>query len=139
MIDKNSLDVINPEIMEDVLEDLLKIFGSNKEYLTKSECREILNIIFEALFDEKLKTKNFNYIFKLISKNDDSSDSEQNLKKNLQEKIIKKSDLEPVIRSFIVCFDVNYITNSSTFNDKVCIKIGKHLLPITYYIKKSNE
>ncbi len=139
MIDKNSLDVINPEIMEDVLEDLLKIFGSKKEYLTKSECREILNIVFEALFDEKLKTKNFNYIFKLISKNDDSSDSEQNLKKNLQEKIIKKSDLEPVIRSFIVCFDVNYITNSSTFNDKVCIKIGKHLLPITYYIKKSNE
>ena len=139
MTDKNSLDVINPEIMEDVLEDLLKIFGSNKEYLTKSECREILNIIFEALFDEKLKTKNFNYIFKLISKDDDhDSDSAFN-KKNLQEKIIKKSDLEPVIRSFIVCFDVNYITNSSAFNDKVCIKIGKHLLPITYYIKKSNE
>ncbi len=140
MIDKNSLDVINPEIMEDVLEDLLKIFGSNKEYLTKSECREILNIVFEALFDEKLKTKNFNYIFKLISKNDHDSDSDSNFnKKNLQEKIIKKSDLEPVIRSFIVCFDVNYITNSSAFNDKVCIKIGKHLLPITYYIKKSNE
>lgn len=142
MTDKNSLDVINPEIMEDVLEDLLKIFGSNKEYLTKSECREILNIIFEALFDEKLKTKNFNYIFKLISKNDDDhehdSDSTFN-KKNLKEKIIKKSDLEPIIRSFIVCFDVNYITNSSAFNDKVCIKIGKHLLPITYYIKKSNE
>ena len=142
MTDKNSLDVINPELMEDVLEDLLKIFGSNKEYLTKSECREILNIIFEALFDEKLKTKNFNYIFKLISKNDDDhehdSDSTFN-KKNLKEKIIKKSDLEPIIRSFIVCFDVNYITNSSAFNDKVCIKIGKHLLPITYYIKKSNE
>ncbi len=139
MTDKNSLDVINPEIMEDVLEDLLKIFGSNKEYLTKSECREILNIVFEALFDEKLKTKNFNYIFKLISK-DDGYDSDSNFnKKNLQEKIIKKSDLEPVIRSFIVCFDVNYITNSSAFNDKVCIKIGKHLLPITYYIKKSNE
>ena len=142
MTDKNSLDVINPEIIEDVLEDLLKIFGSNKEYLTKSECREILNIIFEALFDEKLKTKNFNYIFKLISKNDDDHDSDSASafnKKNLQEKIIKKSDLEPIIRSFIVCFDVNYITNSSAFNDKVCIKIGKHLLPITYYIKKSNE
>lgn len=142
MTDKNSLDVINPEIMEDVLEDLLTIFGSNKEYLTKSECREILNIVFEALFDEKLKTKNFNYIFKLISKNDHDSDSDSTStlnKKNLKEKIIKKSDLEPIIRSFIVCFDVNYITNSSAFNDKVCIKIGKHLLPITYYIKKSNE
>ena len=125
MVDKNSLDVINPEIIEDVMEDLLKIFGKNSNYLSKSECREILNIVFEALFDEKLKTKNFNYIFKLISKDD--------------EKKIAKTDLEPVIRSFIVCFDVNYITNSSLFTDKVCIKIGKHLLPITYYIKKNGE
>ena len=107
------------------MNDLLKIFGKNSNYLTKSECREILNIVFEALFDEKLKTKNFNYIFKLISKDD--------------EKKINKSDLEPVIRSFIVCFDVNYITNCSLFTDKVCIKIGKHLLPITYYIKKNGE
>lgn len=125
MVDKNSLDVINPEIIDDVMIDLLKIFGKNSEYLTKSECRDILNIVFEALFDEKLKTKNFNYIFKLISKDD--------------EKKIVKADLEPVIRSFIVCFDVNYITNSSSFTDKVCIKIGKHLLPITYYIKKNGE
>ncbi len=124
MFDKNNLDFTNPEIMEDVLEDLLKIFGSSPDYLTKSECREILNIIFEALFDEKLKTKNFNYIFKLISKDDD--------------KKINKSDLEPIVRSMIVCFDVNFITNSNSFNDKVCIKIGKHLLPITYYIKKSD-
>lgn len=125
MVDKNNLDIVDPEIMEDVMNDLLKIFGKNSNYLTKSECREILNIVFEALFDEKLKTKNFNYIFKLISKDD--------------EKKINKSDLEPVIRSFIVCFDVNYITNCSLFTDKVCIKIGKHLLPITYYIKKNGE
>jgi hypothetical protein len=45
----------------------------------------------------------------------------------------------PIVKSFIVCFDVNYITNSNSFNDKVCIKIGKHLLQISYYIKKSNE
>jgi hypothetical protein len=125
MVDKNNLDIVDPEIMEDVMNDLLKIFGKNSNYLTKSECREILNIVFEALFDEKLKTKNFNYIFKLISKDD--------------EKKINKSDLEPVIRSFIVCFDVNYITNCSLFTDKVCIKIGKHLLPVTYYIKKNGE
>ena len=125
MVDKNNLDIVDPEIMEDVMNDLLKIFGKNSNYLTKSECREILNIVFEALFDEKLKTKNFNYIFKLISKDD--------------EKKINKSDLEPVIRSFIVCFDVNYITNCSLFTDKVCIKIGKHLLTITYYIKKNGE
>jgi hypothetical protein len=127
MIEKNNLDFVSPETIEDVTDDLLKIFGnsSNPEYLSKSECRNILNIIFEALFDEKLKTKNFNYIFKLISKDD--------------EKKISKKDLEPVIRSFIVCFDVNFITNSNSFNDKVCIKIGKHLLPITYYIKKNGE
>ena len=123
---QDKLDILNSEVLEDIGEDIIKIFGSkNNDYLNKNECRNILNIIFEALFDEKLKTKNFNYIYKLISNDDD-------------EKIHKK-DLDPIIKSFIVCFDVNYITNSSSFNDKVCIKIGKHLLPTTYYIKKSND
>jgi hypothetical protein len=144
MVDKNSLDVINPEIMEDVLEDLLKIFGKNPDYLTKNECREVLNIVFEALFDEKLKTKNFNYIFKLISKDDISSTKVGATTPREDESSgdfikINKADLEPIVRSFMVCYDVNHITNSSSFNDKVCIKIGKHLLPITYYIKKNGE
>ena len=125
MVEKNSLEILEPEIIEDITDDLFKIFGSSNEYLTKNECRNILNIVFESLFEEKLKTKNFNYIFKLISKSDDK-------------KILRK-DFEPIVRSFIVCFDVNYITNSNSFNDKVCIKIGKHLLPLTYYIKKSND
>ena len=122
----DKIDTLNPELIEDITEDIIKIFGSNdNQYLNKNECRNILNIIFETLFDEKLKTKNFNYIYKLVSNED-------------EDKVYKK-DLDPIIRSFIVCFDVNYITNSSSFNDKVCIKIGKHLLPTTYYIKKSNE
>jgi hypothetical protein len=125
MIDKNNLDSLEPETIDDITNDLLKIFGSSNDHLTKSECRNILNIIFESLFEEKLKTKNFNYIFKLISKTNDK-------------KILKK-DFEPIVKSFIVCFDVNFITNSNNFNDKVCIKIGKHLLPISYYIKKSSE
>jgi hypothetical protein len=125
MSDKNNFDTYEPEIIEDITNDLFKIFGSSDEYLTKTQCKNILNVVFETLFDEKLKNKNFNYIFKLISKSDD-------------DKILKK-DFEPVVKSFIVCFDVNYITNSNSFNDKVCIKIGKHLLPISYYIKKSNE
>lgn len=123
MDNKNFIDVINPDILEEVVEDLIKIFGSNKDKITKKECRIILNIIFEALFDEKLKTKNFNYIFNLISKDDN----------------INKEDMEPLVRAFIVCFDVNFITNSNSFNDKVCIKIGKHLLPTTYYIKKNSD
>ena len=127
MVEKNNLEIFNPEIIENVTNDLFKIFGTSDEYLTKNECRNILNIIFESLFDEKLKTKNFNYIFKLISKS------------NENENKIFKNDLEPIIRSFIVCFNVNFITNSNSFNDKVCIKIGKCLLPSSYYIKKANE
>jgi hypothetical protein len=126
MVEKNNLEIFESEVIEDITNDLFKIFGSSSyEYLTKNECRNILNIVFESLFDEKLKTKNFNYIFKLISKSDD--------------KKIYKKDFEPIARSFIVCFDVNFIANSNSFNDKVCIKIGKHLLPVSYYIKKSNE
>jgi hypothetical protein len=126
MVEKNNLEILEPEVIEDIMNDIFKIFGSSSnEYLTKNECRNILNIVFESLFDEKLKTKNFNYIFKLISKSD--------------EKKIHRKDFEPIVRSFIVCFDVNFITNSNSFNDKVCIKIGKHLLPVSYYIKKSTD
>lgn len=125
MIDKNNLDNSDPEIIEDITDDLFKIFGSSDEYLTKIQCKNILNVVFETLFDEKLKNKNFNYIFKLISKTNEDK--------------ILRIDFEPIVKAFIVCFDVNYITNSNSFNDKVCIKIGKHLLPISYYIKKSNE
>ena len=126
MVDKNNLDTLDQEVIENITDDLFKIFGlSSKEYLLKNECRNILNIVFESLFDEKLKTKNFNYIFNLISKSNDNK--------------IYRKDFEPIVRSFIVCFDVNFITNSNSFNDKVCIKIGKHLLPVSYYIKKSED
>ena len=74
------------------------------------------------MFDEKLKNKNFEYIFNLLSKNSDNT--------------VHKNDLEPIVKALIVCFDVNFITNSNSFNDKVCIKIGKYLLPNSYYIKK---
>ena len=126
-MDKNYFEIVDQENFENITDDLLKIFSSSNNYLTKNECKNILNIIFETLFDEKLKTKNFNYIFKLISKS------------NENENKIFKNDLEPIIRSFIVCFNVNFITNSNSFNDKVCIKIGKCLLPSSYYIKKPNE
>lgn len=121
MIDDNIYDI---ELVDNITSDLLKIFSSSNEFLIKSECHVLLNIIFETLFDEKLKTKNFNYIFNLLA--------------NDELKIYKK-DLEPVTIAFIICFNVNYITNTDSFNDKVCIKIGKHLLPISYYIKKNHE
>ena len=119
--EKNFKENIDENYLSEVTDNLMEIFSLNKEYLTKNECRNILNIVFENLFDEKLKNKNFNYIFNLISDN--------NIK-------ILKKNMEPITKAFIVCFDVNYITNNSSFNDKVCIKIDKHLLPINYYIKK---
>jgi len=115
---------IDQETMNYIADDIIKLFSANKEFLTKVECKKILNVIFEALFDEKLKNKNFDYIFNLLSKNSNGS--------------VFKNDLEPIVKALIVCFDVNYITNSNSFNDKVCIKIGKFLLPNSYYIKKGD-
>ena len=126
MENKNNIgEIISQDMIDDVSCDLLNIFSSNKESFTKNECKNLLNIIFEALFDEKLKNKNFNYIYNLLSKDTDCD--------------INKSEIEPIVKAMIVCFDVNFITNSNSFNDKVCIKIGKHLLPNSYYIKKNGE
>jgi hypothetical protein len=122
---KNSENPCNEEYVNEITEDLIKIFTENKDSFTKLECKNLLNIIFESLFDEKLKNKNFNYIYNLINKDNNIT--------------INKKDMIPIIKAFIVSFDVNYITNTNSFNDKVCIKIGKHLLPICYYIKKNNE
>jgi hypothetical protein len=115
---------VDQETMNYIADDIMKLFSANKEFLTKTECKKILNIIFEALFEEKLKNKNFDYIFNLLSKNSNGG--------------VFKNDLEPIVKALIVCFDVNYITNSTSFNDKVCIKIGKFLLPNSYYIKKGD-
>ena len=123
--DKNYIDAIDSELLEDISVDIINIFSKNKETFDKNECKYILNIIFESIFDEKLKNKNFNYIYNLINKHNKT--------------YITKIELEPIIKALIVSFDVNYITNSNSFNDKVCIKIGKHLLPICYYIKKNND
>jgi hypothetical protein len=123
--DKIYIDPIDTELYEDISQDIINIFSKNKKTFDKNDCRCILNIIFESIFDEKLKTKNFNYIYNLINKNSKT--------------YITKEELEPIIKALIVSFDVNYITNSNSFNDKVCIKIGKHLLPVCYYIKKNND
>ena len=123
--DKYNIDNIDVELFEDISQDVINIFSKNKKNFDKSECKCILNIIFESIFDEKLKNKNFNYIYNLINKDNNIT--------------VSKKDMMPIIKAFIVSFDVNYITNTNSFNDKVCIKIGKHLLPICYYIKKNDE
>ena len=123
--EKYNIDNMDIELFEDISQDVVNIFSKNKKNFDKSDCKCILNIIFESIFDEKLKNKNFNYIYNLINKNN--------------KQYVTRTELEPVIKALIVSFDVNYITNSNSFNDKVCIKIGKHLLPICYYIKKNDE
>ena len=123
--EKYNIDNMDIELFEDISQDVVNIFSKNKKNFDKSDCKYILNIIFESIFDEKLKNKNFNYIYNLINKTN--------------KQYVTRNELEPVIKALIVSFDVNYITNSNSFNDKVCIKIGKHLLPICYYIKKGEE
>ena len=46
---------INIEKINSIGDEIINIFSSNKIYLTKNECNEILNIIFESLFEKKLK------------------------------------------------------------------------------------
>jgi hypothetical protein len=121
----NSKSSIDDEVIDHITEDVLKVFASNKKNLTKSDCKKLLNIIFESLFDEKLKHKNFEFIYTLLNKNNNV--------------FLSNDEIKPIIKALIVSFDVNYITNSSSFNDKVCIKIGKHLLPTYYYIKHEED
>jgi hypothetical protein len=121
----NSKSSIDDEALDHITEDVLKVFASNKKNLTKSDCKKLLNIIFESLFDEKLKHKNFEFIYTLLNKNNNV--------------FLSNDEIKPIIKALIVSFDVNYITNSSSFNDKVCIKIGKHLLPTYYYIKHEED
>lgn len=113
------------EKIEMITNNIIEIFSKNKEIITKNKCKEILNIIFESLFDKKLNKKNFEEIYKSLNK------------KN--EKFLTKDELEPIIKSFIVSFDVNFVSNSKNFkiqDDIVCIKM-KNSLPFNYYLKKN--
>ena len=114
--------MVDDMILKDVTDDFLKVFSKNGEYLTKAECKNFLSDIFKLLFEDKLKSKNFEHMFESLA--------------GKGQIIIRKDKLEPVIKSLIISFNVNYITNTTSFNDKVCIKIGKNLLPVDYQIKE---
>lgn len=115
------------EKLKIITNDIMNIFSKNNETVSKSECNELLDIIFEGLFNKKLKKSNFEEIFNTLSKNN--------------EKFLTKQELEPIINSFMVSFDVNYISNSENFksqDDIICIKM-KNSLPINYYLKKMDD
>lgn len=113
---------IEQEAIYEITKDLFKIYSKGKNNMTKNECKKILNDLFKSLFEHKLKNKSFECIYNNIKKDDKGR--------------INKKDFEDISRALIISFNINYITNSSSFNDKICIKIGKNLLPIYYYIKK---
>ena len=118
---------VNTEKINSIGNEIINIFSSNKEYLTKYECNDLLNIIFESLFEKKIKKSDFDNIFDTIKKKNNN--------------YIYKEELEPIIISLMVCFDVNYITNSSNFvskNEIVCIKM-KNSLPTKCYLKKNEN
>ena len=113
---------IEEEAVNEITNDLFKIYCGGRKYMCKAQCKKILNDLFKSLFEHKLKNKSFECIFNNLKKNDDGK--------------ISKIDFEDISRALIISFNINMITNCSSFNDKICIKIGKNLLPIYYYIKK---
>jgi hypothetical protein len=118
---------INIEKINSIGNDIINVFSSNKEYLTKTECNIVLNIIFESLFEKKIKKEDFDNIFNTITKRNNNC--------------VYKNELDPIITSLIVCFDVNYITNSASFilqDEIVCIKM-KNSLPTKCYLKKNEK
>ena len=118
---------VNTEKINSIGNEIINVFSSNKEYLTKLECNELLNIIFESLFEKKIKKTDFDNIFDTINKKNGN--------------YIYRNELDPIITSLMVCFDVNYITNSSNFilqNEIVCIKM-KNSLPTKCYLKKNEN
>jgi hypothetical protein len=109
----------------DIKNDLINIYSKNKLYFTKSECKNIIDTIYNLLFDENITNKNFILLFSYL--NPDSNDN------------VSFSNIESIVNAFIIAFDVNFITNKPDFNDKICIKMGKNLLPSSFYIKYNND
>ena len=87
------MEYVNVEKINSIGDEIINVFSANKEYLTKTECNDILNIIFESLFEKKLKKSDFDNIFDTMKKKDND--------------YVYKNELEPIITSLIVCFDVN--------------------------------
>ena len=117
----NNYEEYDPHMIENITNDIIKIFSSDKENLTKNESKILLNLIYETIFNEKLQNKNFEHIFSLLSVNNK----------------IQKDKISILTKSLIISFDINYIKNSSSFNNKICIKLDKNSLPTNYYIKKN--
>lgn len=122
MSKNNKIEPVEDNEINEITNSLFKVYSSNNNYINKKECKKILNDLFKILFEHKLSKKNFDCIYSHVKKDDDGK--------------IKKESCEDITRALIVAFNVNLTINNSTFDDKICIKIGKKLLPIYYYVKK---
>lgn len=127
MTNMNNINNFENIYYEDIKNDIINIYSKNKLYFTKSECKTIIDVIYNLLFDENITNKNFILLFSYL--NPDSND-------NI---LISNPNLNTIINAFIIAFDVNFITNKPDFNDKICIKMGKNLLPSSFYIKYNTE
>ena len=114
------------EKINNITNDIINIFSNNNTTITKKECNEIVDLIFETLFNKQLKKSSFEEIYSSLNKKNNN--------------YLTKEELQPIINSLIVSFDVNFISNSEVFknqDDIVCIKM-KNSLPINYYLKKTD-
>ena len=48
---ENNFENLDQEYINEITDNLFITFGSNQEYLTKTECKKVLNLIFETLFE----------------------------------------------------------------------------------------
>lgn len=116
-----SIEISEEEIIE-ITNNLFDVYAKGKKSMSKSECKKILDDLFRSLFEHRLKGKSFDCIYSNLRKNENGK--------------IDKCDFEDITRSIIVSFNVNMMINCTSFTDKICIKIGKKMLPMYYYVKK---
>ena len=106
-----------------IIDDILSIFSENHSYITKNECKKILELIFKSLFNNE-NIENFDKIWNKLS--------------NMDTNVLYKEELLPIAEAFIVCFDVLLIKNSNNFNPKneiICIEM-KNMLPFHFELKQ---
>lgn len=113
---------ISNEKIDNVSNDIINLFSKNKKYITKKECNDVLNVVYESLFEKKLNKSNFELIFKSLNVNNNNK--------------LYIDDIKALAVAMIVSFDVMYLKNINNSKDVICIKV-KNLLPVKYYVKKN--
>ena len=92
------------EKINNITNDIINIFSNNNTTITKKECNEIVDLIFETLFNKQLKKSSFEEIYSSLNKKNNN--------------YLTKEELQPIIYSLSVYFDVNFINSTCNYLNK---------------------